>query len=145
MTCAKCGKKMWIWQEKKLDGNVYCESCFETVQSNKGVEYDKKLTDKTATDIEERGKYDDYASFSSILGFIGLCIWFFSPAFLPIIVYQPLGLFVSILSFYYYEKAKKHGVKKLLPAILSGISLVFGITIILATIVYIYVSGMLAG
>ena len=54
MTCTKCGKKMWIWQEKKFDGNVYCESCFETVLSNKGVEYDKKLTDKTATDIEKR-------------------------------------------------------------------------------------------
>lgn len=33
MVCSKCGKKLWIWNEIKYHGSVYCESCFNDLKS----------------------------------------------------------------------------------------------------------------
>ena len=37
MVCSKCGKKMWIWDEKKVGNNVFCKKCYEAIKAQENV------------------------------------------------------------------------------------------------------------
>ena len=54
MVCFKCGKKIWIWSEKKYDGKVYCKKCYESI-NKKDIETNKKT--KEEIKCERCGKH----------------------------------------------------------------------------------------
>ena len=35
LPCSRCHKKQWFWKEKRLDGEVYCESCYNIILEEK--------------------------------------------------------------------------------------------------------------
>jgi len=92
---------------------------------------------------KEVQKYENYASYSSSLGAISICIWFFGNSFLTPIIWLISGFLTSILSFYCWRKARKHGIKRLLSTIFSIFSLILSILVLLSMITYIYISSIL--
>ena len=80
-------------------------------------------------DIEDLEKYKDHVWFSSILGFIGICIWLLGIwlGIIPLIIWSPLVFIFGILSIFYREKARKHRVTTWSSTVLSILSGFLGV------------------
>jgi len=100
----------------------------------------KNIT-KEEKDIEDLEKYKDHAWFSSILGFIGICIWFsgFWLGIIPLIFWSPLVFIFSMLSIFYREKARKYGVTTWASTILSILSGFLGVGGLFGLIIYLMI------
>ena len=101
---------------------------------NKNIKTEEK-------DIEDLEKYKDHTCFSSILGFIGICIWFSGAWFgiIPLILSPPLVFIFGTLSIFYREKARKHRVTTWPSTVLSILSGFLGVGGLLGLIIYLMI------
>jgi len=106
----------------------------EKVMENKNIEMKEK-------DIEDLEKYKDYTWFSSILGFIGICIWLSGSwiGIIPLLIWPSLVFIFGILSIFYREKARKNGVTTWPSTILSILSGFLGIGGLFGLIIYLMI------